>query len=107
MAQMKNLLQTIAKKNQIESVEFAKKILDLTETSWIDVDAFEVFTEMAKVKPGKQKVDFSQRFLAIIKRLPEKLVSLERKEKLIEAGQEYLDKAIEEEEQLEDETNKS
>lgn len=92
-------------KNPLASVEFAKKILDLAEATWIDADEFEVFTEMAGVQPGKQKVDFSQRFLAIIKRLPEKLVSLERKQKLIEAGQEYLDQAIEEEDRLEEENN--
>lgn len=93
------------KKKHLPSVEFAKKILDLAEASWIDADEFEVFTEIAGVQPGKQKVDFSQRFLAIIKRLPEKLVSLERKQKLIEAGQDYLDQAIEEEERLEEEEN--
>lgn len=92
----------MTEKKPIASVAFAKKILDLAEATWIDADAFEVFTEMAGVKPGKQKVDFSQRFLAVIKRLPEKLVSLERKQKLIEAGQEYLDKAIEEEDRLEE-----
>lgn len=93
----------MTEKKPIESVEFAKKLLDLAEATWIDSSEFEVFTEMAGVKPGKQKVDFSQRFLAIIKRLPEKLVSLERKQKLIEAGQEYLDQAIEEEDRLEEE----
>lgn len=95
------------KEKHIDSVEFAKKILDLIEASWIDADEFEVFTKMIGAKPGKQKVDFCQRFLALIKRLPDKLVNLERKQKLIEAGQEYLDKAIEEEDKLEEEDKKS
>lgn len=86
----------------IESVGFAKKLLDFSEATWIDASEFEPFAQMVDIKPGKEKVDFSQRFLAIIKRLPEKLVNLERKQKLIEAGQEYLDQAIEEEDRLEE-----
>ena len=86
--------------NPISSVAFAKKLLELTEASWVDADEFEVFVQMAHIHPGEQKVDFTQRLLALIKRLPEKLVSLERKEKIIEAGQEYLQRAIEEEDEL-------
>lgn len=96
----------MAEKKTIQSVEFAKKLLDLAEANWIDASEFEIFPEMAGVKPGKQKVDFIQRFLAIIKRLPEKVVSLEKKQKLLEAGQEFLDEAIEEEDRLEEEEGK-
>ncbi|PWU07415.1 MAG: TyeA family type III secretion system gatekeeper subunit [Verrucomicrobia bacterium] len=90
-------------KKPIPSVEFAKKLLELTESTWVDTEDFDVFIEMAGVQPGKQKVDFCQRLLAIIKRLPEKVVNQEHRQKIIEVGQEYLDQAIEEEDRLEEE----
>jgi len=85
------------------SVQFAKRILELTKASWVEGSDFDEFVEMAGVQPGQQKVDFCQRFLALIKRLPDKLIDAEAKQKIIEAGQEYLDQAIEEEEELLDE----
>lgn len=88
-------------KEPINSVEFAKKLLELTEASWVDADAFDPFVKMAGVEPGKQKVDFCQRFIAMIKRLPDKLVNAEHRRKLIEAGHEYLEQAIQEEDDLE------
>lgn len=86
-----------------DSVLFAKKILELTESSWVEPEAFEEFVKIAQVKPGEQKVDFTQRFLALLKRLPEKVVSQEKLDKIIEAGKEYLESAIDEEEELLDE----
>lgn len=85
----------------INSIEFATKLLEMVEASWVDADAFEVFVKMAGVTPGKQKVDFCQRFIALIKRLPDKLVDAEQRRKIVEAGQEYLEQAIQEEDELE------
>lgn len=88
-------------KEPINSVDFAKKVLEMTEASWVDANAFEDFVKMAAIEPGKQKVDFCQRFIALIKRLPDKLVDAERRRKIVEAGQEYLEQAIQEEDELE------
>lgn len=88
-------------KEPIDSIEFTRKILEMIEASWTDPDAFDVFVKMAGVEPGKQKVDFCQRFIALIKRLPDKLVNIEQRQKLVEAGQEYLEQAIQEEDELE------
>lgn len=83
------------------SLLFAKKILELTEANWVEPSSFDVFVQMAHISPGKQKVDFCQRFLALIKRLPDKLVEPERRQKIVDAGQEYLEQAIQEEDELE------
>lgn len=93
-------------KDPINSIEFAKKLLEMTEASWVDADAFESFVKMAGIEPGKQKVDFCQRFIAMIKRLPDKLVDMEHRRKLVEAGQEYLEQAIQEEDELENQNPK-
>ena len=90
-------------KESTTAIKFAQKVLELTTASWVDPEEFDKFVELVGVKPGEQKVDFFQRFLALLQRLPDKLVDKEIKEKIIEAGQEYLDKAIAEEEELLDE----
>lgn len=85
----------------IDSIEFTRKILEMTEATWADPDSFDTFVKMAHIQPGKQKVDFCQRFIALIKRLPDKLVNADHRQKLVEAGQEYLEQAIQEEDELE------
>lgn len=91
-------------KESTNSIEFAKKVLELTESNWVDPSSFEDFVKMANIQPGKQKVDFCQRFIALIKRLPDKLVNSERRRQLVEAGQEYLEQAIQEEDELENQS---
>lgn len=85
------------------SLEFTKKLLELTTSTWVDEKDFEPFVELVGIPPGAPKVDFLQRFIALLKRLPEKLVDREAKERMITAGQTYLEKAIEEEESLSEE----
>lgn len=84
----------------ITAVVLAKKILDFTSSTWIEADDFSEFAEMLGIMPGEAKVDFYQRLLALIKRMPDSLVSIEMKSKIADESRKFLDKIIEEEENL-------
>lgn len=91
--------KTTTEDQTTHGIEFSKSILHLARANWVEANSFNQFVEMVHIEPGPQKVDFCQRFLALIKRLPDKLVDLEHRQKIIEAGQEYLEEAIQEEEE--------
>lgn len=84
----------------ISAVQLAKRLLNLTSATWVDVEEFKAIAALTKIPPGEAKVDFLQRLIALIKRMPEKLMEREVKEKVIQAGQDALDLAIDEEEEL-------
>lgn len=84
----------------IDAIHLTKKLLELTTSTWVDAQEFQAICNLTQIPPGEAKVDFLQRLLALIKRMPEKLLDKETKAKIIEAGQEYLDQAIDEEEEL-------
>lgn len=90
-------------KRNINPVDITHEILKRVTSGWFDSTDIDHFVDAFGVAPGKEKVDFVQRFLAVLKSIPQSVMDQETRDKVLEVGQEYIDKAIEEENKLEDE----
>jgi len=88
---------------KLNSVEITYEILKRITSGWFDSSDIDYFIEKFGAVPGKEKVDFVQRFLALLKSVPQTVMEQEIREKILEVGQEYIDKVIEEESKLEEE----
>lgn len=88
---------------KLNSVEITYEILKRITSGWFDSSDIDYFVETFAVTPGKEKVDFIQRFLALLKSAPQTVMDQETREKVLEVGQEYIDRVIEEESSLEEE----
>ena len=93
-----NLISGIMAQISPTTIKFVQKLLELSESTWVDADAFAPFVNELQLPAGEAKVDFFQRLVAIIKRMPERVIMNDKRIKIVQAAQEFLDKAIEEEE---------
>lgn len=100
---LKNMADLYKANPQWKSTELASEILKLVTSTWVEAREFRVFPERAGLQSRIQpRIDFIQRLLALIKRIPDKLLKKEDRDKSVEAGQEYLDEIIAEEDTEED-----
>lgn len=86
----------------IDPVILTHEVLKRIDSGWFDSSDFDYFMDFFGAKPGEQKVDLSQRLLALFKSVPTNILEQENRERILDVAQEYIDKAIEEEAELEE-----
>lgn len=91
---IKNMAELYKANPQWKSTDLATEILKLITASWIESNEFAVFPGKMGISRTEEKIDFTQRLLGLIKRIPEKLLKREERQKSVDAGQEYLDEII-------------